>query len=137
MAAAPRQPNAPSLWIASAETHASLDAGRLKGAPRRRIVLRRERVHRGGEAAWNGKGLCFTRFGGVFAQRGHSANYYGDYPGNNPENHPDEAALGGPSSKAAGRCWLRATRGRTCETCYALCAFKSPEARSRVRCLAQ
>ena len=22
------------------------------------------------------------------AQRGHSANYYGDYPGNNPENHP-------------------------------------------------
>ena len=25
---------------------------------------------------------------GVFAQRGHSANYYGDYPGNNPENHP-------------------------------------------------
>ena len=21
------------------------------------------------------------------AQRGHSANYYGDYPGNNPENH--------------------------------------------------
>ena len=27
-------------------------------------------------------------FGGVFAQRAHSANYYGDYPGNNPENHP-------------------------------------------------
>ena len=26
--------------------------------------------------------------GGVFAQRGHSANYYGDYPGNNPANHP-------------------------------------------------
>ena len=26
--------------------------------------------------------------GGVFAQRAHSANYYGDYPGNNPENHP-------------------------------------------------
>ena len=26
-------------------------------------------------------------FGGVFAQRGHSANYYDDYPGNNPENH--------------------------------------------------
>ena len=25
---------------------------------------------------------------GVFAQRGHSANYYGEYPGNNPENHP-------------------------------------------------
>ena len=24
---------------------------------------------------------------GVFAQRGHSANYYDDYPGNNPENH--------------------------------------------------
>ena len=22
------------------------------------------------------------------AQRAHSANYYGDYPGNNPENHP-------------------------------------------------
>ena len=29
-----------------------------------------------------------TNLGGVFAQRGHSANYYGDYPGNNPENHP-------------------------------------------------
>ena len=27
-------------------------------------------------------------YGGVFAQRGHSANYYGDYPGNNPENYP-------------------------------------------------
>ena len=27
-------------------------------------------------------------YGGVFTQRGHSANYYGDYPGNNPENHP-------------------------------------------------
>ena len=25
--------------------------------------------------------------GGVFAQRAHSANYYGDYPGDNPENH--------------------------------------------------
>ena len=25
--------------------------------------------------------------GGVFAQRAHSANYYRDYPGNNPENH--------------------------------------------------
>ena len=25
--------------------------------------------------------------GGVFAQRAHNANYYGDYPGNNPENH--------------------------------------------------
>ena len=25
---------------------------------------------------------------GVFAQRAHSANYYSDYPGNNPENHP-------------------------------------------------
>ena len=32
------------------------------------------------------RGAC--HFGGVFAQRGHSANYYGDYPGNNPENHP-------------------------------------------------
>ena len=28
--------------------------------------------------------------GGVFAQRAHSANYYGDYPGNNPENHAPE-----------------------------------------------
>ena len=26
--------------------------------------------------------------GGVFAQRAHSANYYGDYPGNSPENQP-------------------------------------------------
>ena len=25
--------------------------------------------------------------GGVFAQRAHSAHYYGDYPSNNPENH--------------------------------------------------
>ena len=36
--------------------------------------------------------LCYIQilplFGGVFAQRAHSANYYGDYPGNNPENHP-------------------------------------------------
>ena len=29
-----------------------------------------------------------TNKGGVFAQRAHSANEYGDYPGNNPENHP-------------------------------------------------
>ena len=36
--------------------------------------------HRGQAAAKKDKG-------GVFAQRGHSANYYGDYPGNNPENH--------------------------------------------------
>ena len=27
------------------------------------------------------------RFRTEHAQRGHSANYYGDYPGNNPENH--------------------------------------------------
>ena len=27
-------------------------------------------------------------FGGVFAQRGHSANHYGVYPGNTPANHP-------------------------------------------------
>ena len=34
------------------------------------------------------KSACSCVFGGVFAQRAHSANYYGDYPGNNPENHP-------------------------------------------------
>ena len=28
------------------------------------------------------------RFRTARAQRGHSANYYGDNPGNNPENHP-------------------------------------------------
>ena len=28
------------------------------------------------------------RFRTARAQRGHSANYYGDYPGNNPENQP-------------------------------------------------
>ena len=28
------------------------------------------------------------RFRTARAQRAHSANYYGDYPGNNPENHP-------------------------------------------------
>ena len=28
------------------------------------------------------------RFRTARAQRGHSANYYGDYPHNNPENHP-------------------------------------------------
>ena len=33
--------------------------------------------------AWRPPGYS----GGVFAQRAHSANYYGDYPGNNPENH--------------------------------------------------
>ena len=43
--------------------------------------------------------LLTSPLGGVFAQRAHSAgtaraqcahsaNYYGDYPGNNPENHP-------------------------------------------------
>ena len=32
--------------------------------------------------------LSILPLGGVFAQRAHSANYYGDYPGNNPENHP-------------------------------------------------
>ena len=32
-------------------------------------------------------GHFLPSFGGVFAQRAHSANYYGDYPGNNPENH--------------------------------------------------
>ena len=30
----------------------------------------------------------FCNTGGVFAQRGHSANYYSDYQGNSPENHP-------------------------------------------------
>ena len=30
--------------------------------------------------------------GGVFAQRGHSANYYVVYPGNTPENHPPTEA---------------------------------------------
>ena len=45
------------------------------------------------------KVLDANAIGGVFAQRAHSAgtaraqcahsaNYYGDYPGNNPENHP-------------------------------------------------
>ena len=28
------------------------------------------------------------RFRTAWAQRAHSGNYYGDYPGNNPENHP-------------------------------------------------
>ena len=28
------------------------------------------------------------RFRTARAQRGHSTNYYDDYPGNNPENHP-------------------------------------------------
>ena len=32
--------------------------------------------------------------GGVFAQRGHSANYYVVYPGNTPENHPPTEACG-------------------------------------------
>ena len=31
-------------------------------------------------------GLTYD-IGGVFAQRAHSATYYDDYPGNNPENH--------------------------------------------------
>ena len=33
-------------------------------------------------------GLPRWRFRTARAQRGHSANYYSDYPGNNPENHP-------------------------------------------------
>ena len=33
-------------------------------------------------------------WGGIFAQRAHSANYYGVYPGNIPENHqPTEACM--------------------------------------------
>ena len=32
--------------------------------------------------------LLRGRFRTARAQRAHSANYYGDYPGNNPENHP-------------------------------------------------
>ena len=36
-----------------------------------------------------GLGGAFLHSAGTArAQRGHSANYYGDYPGNNPENHP-------------------------------------------------
>ena len=34
------------------------------------------------------KELLRGHFRTARAQRGHSANYYGDYPGNNPENHP-------------------------------------------------
>ena len=43
---------------------------------------------------WNkimGKGHSLVPWGcfrTAWAQCGHSANYYGDYPGNNPENHP-------------------------------------------------
>ena len=33
------------------------------------------------------KGAFSHSAGTVRAQRGHSANYYADYPGNNPENH--------------------------------------------------
>ena len=36
--------------------------------------------------------LSAPPLGGVFEQRGHSANYYGDYSGNNPENHPPAAS---------------------------------------------
>ena len=36
--------------------------------------------------------LEFVNTGGVFAQRTHSANYYGVYPGNTPENHPPTEA---------------------------------------------
>ena len=32
--------------------------------------------------------LSILALGSVFAQRGHSANYYIVYPGNTPENHP-------------------------------------------------
>ena len=35
-----------------------------------------------------GNALHSAPIGGVFAQRAHSANYYSDYPGTNPENHP-------------------------------------------------
>ena len=34
------------------------------------------------------KGAFSHSAGTARAQRAHSANYYGDYPGNNPENHP-------------------------------------------------
>ena len=51
-------------------------------------------------SVWCSPHQCPTvPMGGVFAQRAHSAgtaraqcahsaNYYGDYPGNSPENHP-------------------------------------------------
>ena len=34
------------------------------------------------------EGVAAVIMGGVLAQRGHSANYYGDDLGNTPENHP-------------------------------------------------
>ena len=32
-------------------------------------------------------GTILFLFQGAFSHSAHSANYYGDYPGNNPENH--------------------------------------------------
>ena len=40
----------------------------------------------------DGRGEIFFVSGGIFAQRGHSANYCIVYPGNTPENHPPTEA---------------------------------------------
>ena len=45
------------------------------------------RVGHSSHAARGGGTCIWGRFRTARAQRGHSASYYGDYPGNNPENH--------------------------------------------------
>ena len=40
--------------------------------------------------------------GGVFAQRGHSANHYGVHPGNTPANHPPYRSVHDPFKTASG-----------------------------------
>ena len=43
----------------------------------------------------------------LFAQRAHNANYYGDYPGNNPENHPP-----------AESCTIQNSKIQTSDACH-------------------
>ena len=47
----------------------------------------REKQRHQSWARWGPRSLPRGRFRTARAQRAHSANYYGDYPGNNPENH--------------------------------------------------
>ena len=80
-----RDPPAKSSPLAPIPAKAQMSPER-EGAPRHQMAPGHQMVQQGISA-----GASSTkrgRFRTARAQRGHSANYYGDYPGNNPENHP-------------------------------------------------
>ena len=59
-----------------------------------RVAPHHSIVHGTNSGKRSGTGAAHVRgdFGGVVAQRGHSANYYIVYPGNTPEIHPPTGA---------------------------------------------